>query len=104
MIPIRYKIRFQTMVSNILSYFYQLLGYISFKILSGILYLFLVVSERFYSYYYSHYNAYKNTSEYCRSNTYYLKDGYGKRIKIYRRPEFFDPSYHRPPLPPRRQR
>ncbi len=103
MIPLRYKIRLQTATSNFLSYICQLCGYISFRIVSGILYLFLVVSERFYSWCYSHYNAYRNTAEFCRSNTYYLRDGYGRRYKIYRRPEYFDPKYHRPPLPPRRQ-
>ena len=103
MIPLRYKIRLQTMISNFLSYIYQLCGYISFRIMSGILYLFLVISERFYSWCYSHYNAYRNTADFCRSNTYYLRDGYGRRYKIYRRPEYFDPKCHRPSLPPRRQ-
>ena len=103
MIPMRYRIRFETMVSNTLGYICQLFGYISFGIVSGILYLFLVASERSYSFFYSRYNAYRNRAEYCRDNTYYLRDGYGRRIKIYRRPEFFDPLFCRPPLPPRRQ-
>ena len=33
------------MISNFISYICQLCGYISFRIVSGILYLFLVVSE-----------------------------------------------------------
>ena len=99
----RYKIWLLTIISNSISYVYQLLGYISFKFMSGILYLFLAISERFYSYCYSHYNAYRIRADFCRSNTYYLRDGYGRRVKIYRRPESFDPKSHRPPLPPRRQ-
>jgi len=102
-IPLRYNIWLQTMISNFLSYIYQLCGYISFRIISGILYLFLIVSEKFYSWFYSHYNVYRNTADFCRSNTYYLRDGYGRRVKIYRRPEFFDPKCYRLPLPPRRQ-
>ena len=103
MIPLRYKIWLQTRASNILSYIYQLLGYITFRIVSGILYLFLAVSERVYSWCFSHYNSYRNTADFCRLNTYYLRDGYGRRYGIYRRPEYFDPFYHRPPLPSRRQ-
>jgi len=103
-IPLRYKIWMQTVISNFLSYTYQLMGYILFKVMSGILYLLLVISEKIYSWCYGHYNAYRNTADFCRSNTYYLRDGYGKRFKIYRRPEFFDPLSCRPSLPPRRQR
>jgi len=103
-IPARFRIQLETLVSNTLSYIYQFIGFIIFKLLSCILYLLLVVSERFYSFSYSHYNAYRNKADFCRSHTYYLKDGYGRRIRIYRNPDTFDPSYCRPPLPPRRQR
>ncbi len=104
MIPIRYRIWFITLISNTLSYIFQFTGFIIFKLTSCILYLLLIVSEKFYSYSYSHYNAYRNKADYCRSHTHYLRDGYGRRIRIYRRQEFLDPFFLRPPLPPRRLR
>ena len=104
MIPMRYKIWFATRISNTLCYIYQFIGFIAFKLSSYILYLLLVVSERFYSYSYSHYNAYRDKADFCRAHTYYLRDGYGRRFKIYRYPDTLDPSCYRPPLPPRRLR
>ncbi len=104
MIPMRYKIWFTARISNTLSYIYQSIGFIIFKLSCCILYLLLIVSERFYSYSYSHYNAYRNKADFCRAHTYYLRDGYGRRFKIYRNPDTFDPKYCRPPLPPRRLR
>ena len=96
----RYKIKSQTLVSNVLSHLYQAILFIYSDFKCGLLYFILVVGEKLYIFGYSHYNAYRNRIEDTREHTYYMKDGYGRRYKIFRHPSsFFDPINYRPSLP-----
>ena len=105
MIPIRLKKRIQAIVSNFLSYTYQAISFLYSEIKCEILYTLLVMGEDLYTYGYSHYFAYKNRIEDIRLHTHYLKDGYGRRYRISRRPNsFYDPINFHPSLPFRHRR
>lgn len=95
----RFKILFQTIVSNTLSYIFQAASFMASTTKSDFFHLLLTISEAFYTYSFSHYYAHQNKMEDIRRNTYYLKDGYGRRYKISRKPHsFYDPMNFRPAL------
>lgn len=101
----RYKMKFQAMFCNMFSYGYQAASYLYSEIKCEILYSLLVLGEKLYSFGYSHYNSYINKVEDQRTHTQYLKDGYGRRHRIFRRPSsFYDPINYQPNMPLRRRK
>lgn len=101
MIPARFRILLWTMVSNALSYLFEITSIINIGLKMRMLRILLIISEHTYIFSYSHCTAYRLKIDDNMRNTHYVRDGYGRRYRVSRRSNpFFHPDNFRPRLPP----
>ena len=82
MIPMRIRMFFLAAMHNLLSYSIQALELSYYLFIDITLDSLTYTSEGLYSFFFSHYEAFKAKEQDKRSRTSYIRDGYGRRYKV----------------------